>query len=171
MNITKAKELLLKLTEIKESNDYLERKVEELQDAIEEYERETQDGNYNYYFENIINEATALDRVYNLYSLEDIYDYINGCYGYEYYKDEYGRLEEFTDTDLEDIIDEIIAELEGAIENDEKQRLRNDLIEAIRNFDSGIVNTDTQFNALTENYASELVDYLLERFNITKKGE
>lgn len=169
------KELLEKLKDLLNNYGYITGRFDELEGILQEYKSKSGDRKYDFYLDDIITEDDAINDIQELYSIDDIVDYINGQGSCELYKREFGRLEEFDDCDLENIIEEIIEDLEERIEQEKNQKVIDEIInfnnEIVGKFgmENGAISEGLQRNVLTEEYAEKLGNRLCEKFTFEEK--
>lgn len=160
MNSKELKELKEK---IKEIDTYCtDGAFQEIVDAIEEYT-----GKYQYIYDDILTESDVIDRIHEIYNLGDIKYYIEdvdtSCYLFR----DGNYLANVYQSDLEDIRNEILENLQEEIEKAEKEEIRTKLIDTIKLFKTNFENKHIEESYFGEELATEL----LNLFNLTLKEE
>lgn len=144
----------------------------QMKDLCTKYARESGECGWEIYFEDIFDEDEAIERINSKYRLCDIQDYIqNTETSCELFKEEYNELCGVYTTDIEDMQQNIINDLKDAIEYEEIEEKRQELLKVIQDFHKNIINGDNQTNVFTSEYEDKLTDYILKNFRIEKRGE
>ena len=164
------RELLEKIRSVDVNyNDY--DAFERMKDLCTKYANESGECGWETYFEGIFDEDEALERINSMYKLYDIQKYIqNTETSCELFREEFNELWGVYTTDIEDMQQDIINDLQSAIEEEEIEEKRKELLKVIQDFHKSIINGDTQSNVFTTEYEDKLTYYILKHFDIERKG-